>query len=68
MNIFVLLRHFVTVTKYLKGQLKRSKDLFWHIVSVHGQQALLFLGCGEAEQHGGEGVGEQIWPEAERGG
>jgi hypothetical protein len=45
------------MTKYLRKQLKRRKELFWLMVSkvsVYGQLALLFLGYGEAE-HLGEG-------------
>jgi hypothetical protein len=33
----------------------RRKDLFWLVVSevsVHDQLTALFLGCGEAEEHG----------------
>jgi hypothetical protein len=41
-----------------KKLVKKRKDLFWLMfleASDHGQIAPLLLGCGEAEDHGGEG-------------
>jgi hypothetical protein len=50
------------VTKYLRKVNLKEERLFCLMISVHGNLALLFLGCGEANYHGRKYMVESCSP------